>query len=136
MLGTGGNKQVYAHGENQAVGLLKPGKNASLLDEELKLLNQLDELGLPTVNASKVTVDGQPALLFDRFAQGSKDVARLSGGQVRTVGSSPLLNSRSAADLRAIRKTMVEKNIKIDDLQFLESKSVHRMRQRLRHVQI
>ena len=57
--------------------------------------------------------------MFDRFAQGSKDVVRLSRGKVRTVGSSPLLNARSAADLRAIRRTMVDNNIKINDLQFL-----------------
>lgn len=119
LLGTGGNKNVFALGENQAVGLLKPGKNLSQLDIELGMLSKLEELGLPTVNASKITVDGQPAILMDRFALGSKEVVKLKDSQVRTVGKSSLLNARSAADLRAIRKTMVEKNVKIDDLQFL-----------------
>lgn len=77
LLGRGGNKEVFAFGDKQAVGVLKPGKNPALLTEELTLLNKLDGLGLPTVKANSIKVDGDPALLFDRFAKGSKDIVRL-----------------------------------------------------------
>ncbi|MEW8693492.1 MAG: hypothetical protein AB2535_20855 [Candidatus Thiodiazotropha endolucinida] len=120
LLGSGGNKDVFAFGDSQAVGVLKPGKNPSLLTEELTLLNRLDELGLPTVNArGPMSVDGNPALLFDRFAQGSKDIVRLERGKVRTVGQSSLLNQRSIDDLTSIRNTLVEQQVKVNDLQFL-----------------
>jgi len=122
LLGQGGNKEVFAYGPDHAIGFLKPGKDASILAEELALLNRLKELGLPVVGAKRVVVEGRPALVFERFAQGSKDVVRLSRGKVRTVGSSNLLNARSISDLNAIRRTMVNKGISIDDLQFLIAK--------------
>jgi filamentous hemagglutinin len=87
------------------------------------LLKKLDDVGLPTVNAKgPVDVEGRPALVFDKFAQGSKDVVKLARGKVRIVGESPLLNQRSVEDLTAIRKTLVEKQIKVNDLQFLIGK--------------
>lgn len=83
-------------------------------------MRQLDELGLPTVNArGPVLIGDQPALIFDRFAQGSKDIVRLQDGRVRVVGESPFLNQQSVADLQEIRRTMVSGNIRINDLQFL-----------------
>jgi hypothetical protein len=111
---------VFAFGDSQAIGVLKQGKNPALLTDELTLLNKLDELGLPTVNArGPISVDGNPALIFDRFAQGSKDIVRLERGKVRTVGQSSLLNQRSVDDLTSIRNTLVEKQVKVNDLQFL-----------------
>jgi filamentous hemagglutinin len=120
LLGRGGNKDVFAYMNTEAVGILRIGKSPALLSEELSLLRQLDELGLPTVNArGPISVDGQPGLLFDRFAQGSKDIVRLQDGKIRIVGDSPLLNQRSVSDLQGIRQTMVDSKIKVDDLQFL-----------------
>lgn len=110
---------MFAYGDAHAVALVRPGKNAALLHGELALLEQLDALGLPTVNARPTRVGGQVALLMTRYAHGSKDVVRLSGGRVRVVGSSRFLNKRSVADLTSIRQTMLEKNIRINDLQFL-----------------
>ncbi|WP_229106297.1 hypothetical protein [Paenibacillus sp. 1001270B_150601_E10] len=121
-LGSGGNKDVYAYGNDEAVGVLKPGKPTVLLDDELKLLNKLDELGFPTVNARSVNVDGDPGLMFDRFAQGSKDIVRLQNGKIRIVGESSLLNQQSINDLNAIKQMMIEKKVKINDLQFLIGK--------------
>jgi hypothetical protein len=119
-LGSGGNKDVYAYGDRQAVGLLKQGKAPRLITDELGLLKQLDELGLPTVNASgPISVDGQAGMLMDRFAQGSKDIVRTIDGKVTVVGNSTLLNDQSIADLQEIRQVMVDKGVKIDDLQFL-----------------
>lgn len=89
------------------------------------MLNKLDELGLPTVNARSVTVDGKGGLMFDKFAEGSKDIVRLEKGKVRIVGDSPLLNQQSIDDLTVIRNTMVNKKIKINDLQFLIGKDGH-----------
>jgi len=123
LLGEGGNKQVFAYGEDYAIALLKPGKSATALDKEIALLNKLDDLGLPTVNARPIVVDGQPAILFDRFAQGSKDVVKLvrkgRNRKVEIVGSSHLLNARSISDLKLIRQKLIENNIRIHDLQFL-----------------
>jgi hypothetical protein len=121
-LGEGGNKQVFAVGEGKAVGILKPGKDPSGLKHEMELLNKLEQQGIPTVKARQVTVDGRPAVMFDRFQQGSKDVVRLVGDRVKSVGPSPMLNARSAADLRAIKQTMIDKKIRVDDLQFLIGK--------------
>ncbi|MNI59078.1 hypothetical protein D3C73_1142220 [compost metagenome] len=86
------------------------------------MLNKLHELGFPTVNARSVNVDGNPGLMFDRFAQGSKDIVRLQNGKIRIVGESPLLNQQSINDLNAIKQMMIEKKVKINDLQFLIGK--------------
>ena len=118
-LGSGGNKDVFAFGPDKAVGVLRDGKRAGDIEKELATLRKLDELGLPTVKARPVTVDGKPAVMYDRLAQGSKDVVRLVDDKMKTVGSSPLLNQRSVADLRAIRQTMIDKQVRVDDLQFL-----------------
>ena len=85
------------------------------------MLNKLNDLGIPTVNARGVTVDGQPGMLMDQFAQGSKDIVALQNGKVRIVGDSPLLNAQSVTDLQNIRNTMVNNSIQINDLQFLIS---------------
>jgi hypothetical protein len=120
LLGRGGNKDVYAFGDTQAVGVLRHGKNPADLNKELALLRQLEELGLPTVNArGPIKVDEQPALLFDRFAQGSKDIVRLRDRRVRIVGESSLLNEQSISDLQTIRQIIVNNKIRINDLQFL-----------------
>lgn len=121
-LGTGGNKDVYAYGEDKAIGILKPGKPEASIYDEIKLLDKLDKLGFPTVNAELVTVDGKAALMYDRYAQSSKDVVRIEKGKVRLVGESPYLNQQSINDLNKIRNLMVEKNVKIDDLQFMIGK--------------
>lgn len=118
-LGRGGNKDVYAYGDDKAVGVLHSGRPASAIDDEISMLNQLKERGLPTVNAQRIEIDGQPAILMDRFAQGSKDVVKLERGKVRIVGDSPLLNDQSVRDLQRIRSTMTTNQVKIDDLQFL-----------------
>lgn len=58
ILGRGGNKDVFAYGESQAIGVLRAG-DPLLLMAELRMLNQLEDLGLPTVNArGPVNVSG------------------------------------------------------------------------------
>ncbi len=123
LLGRGGNKDVFAYGDNQTVGVLREGKSIESLNQELSILNQLDRLGLPTVNVrGPVLIDGQPALVYEKFASGSKDVVKLKDGKIRVVGESSLLNERSVSDLKAIRQTMVDGDIRINDLQFLIAK--------------
>jgi RHS repeat-associated protein len=121
LLGSGGNKDVYAFGENQAVGILKEGKKDSLIIDELQILKKLTELGIPTVKARLASIDGNAGMMLERFAQGSKDIVKLKDGTIRTVGTSSLLNQNSINDLTSIRKLMVDNKIKIDDLQFLIS---------------
>jgi len=119
LLGSGGNKDVYAYGDNQAVGVLRNGKKPDKISGEINMLGQLQEAGIPTVNPRAINVDGKPGMIMDQFAQGSKDVVKYSDGKVRVVGNSALLNQRSIADLQSIRATMVNKKICINDLQFL-----------------
>ncbi len=121
-LGTGGNKEVFAFGADKAVGILMASKNSKLLTDELELLKKLDDLGLPTVKADLIEVDGNPALMFDRFEKGSKDVVKLVDGKIKTIGESQLLNQKSIDDLMKIKRTLIDKKIKIDDLQFLIGK--------------
>ena len=118
-LGSGGVKDVYAYGDKQAVGIVQPGKNIKVITKELDELKKLEDHGLPTVNAQLIRVDGQPAILMDRFAQGSKDVVKTIGKKPKKVGESSLLNQQSIDDLNNIRDTLIEKKIKVDDLQFL-----------------
>jgi hypothetical protein len=122
-IGSGGNKDVYAINDDQVIAVLKPGKNPTLLDDEFTLLDQLRDLGLPVVDAQPVEIDGQPAMLMDRYAQGSKDIVRTVriGGERRVVqvGGADLLNQRSIDDLQRIRTQLVNDRIRIDDLQFL-----------------
>nr|WP_240634219.1 DUF637 domain-containing protein [Pseudomonas otitidis] len=123
-LGSGGDKIVYEFGSDKVVGVLKPGKDIEKIDREISVLNKIDALGLPTVNAQKIIVDGKPAMLMDRFAQGSKEIVRNSPRMPGIIegADTSLLNSRSVSDLKSIRTILVEKQIKIDDLQFLIGK--------------
>jgi filamentous hemagglutinin len=82
-------------------------------------LTKLDELGLPTVNAKRIQIDGKPAILMDRFELGSKDMVVTVNGLPRIIGESSLLNQRSIDDLTTIKRIMIEKNVWINDLQFL-----------------
>lgn len=121
-LGSGGNKDVFevAGRDDVAIGVLKEGKSAAGLGEEIALLNELKSQGIPTVDViGRTTIQGRDAIVFRRFAQGSKDVVRLEAGKVRRVGESALLNERSIEDLRRIRSIMEDKKVKVDDLQFL-----------------
>jgi len=124
-LGSGGNKDVFvaADRDDIAIGVLKPGKSASSLDEEIELLDRLKEQGLPTADVlGTTTVDGRPAIVLRRFAEGSKTVVKLDKGKIKIVGNSTLLNQKSVEDLQRIRAMLVEKNLKVDDLQFLIAK--------------
>jgi len=120
LLGTGGNKEVFAYGDDQAVGLLQPGEPDTNLINELSLLQQLASRGLPVVQAEgPVSLVDRLGLLYERMAQGSKDVVAIKGDKARVVGDSPFLNERSRADLQKIRQMMIDENVKVDDLQFL-----------------
>ncbi|RUT46782.1 hypothetical protein EJP82_11175 [Paenibacillus anaericanus] len=48
-----------------------------------------------------ILVNGNPGLMFDKFAEGSKDIVRLQNGKIRIVGESPLLNQQSINNLNA-----------------------------------
>jgi filamentous hemagglutinin len=120
LLGRGGNKDVYVLSDTHVVGVLRSGENPAILEKEITMLRELGALGLPVLNAQgPIMVDGRPAVLYDRFVQGSKDVVKLQRNRVRIIGESSLLNEKSIADLQTIRRIMINKNIWINDLQFL-----------------
>ncbi|WP_439624849.1 hypothetical protein [Gemmata sp.] len=121
-LGKGGNKIVstVVGDETKAVGVLKAGRPAKALQEEIQQIQQLKDAGLPTVNIVGTTVVGdRPAIVMDRFALGSKKVVENVNGKPAIVGNSSLLNQRSVQDLENIKRIMIEKKVKVDDLQFL-----------------
>lgn len=64
---------------------------------------------------------------MDKYAKGSKDIVALSDKKVQVVNGmdTRLLNENSIKDLENIKKTMVDKKIKIDDLQFLIKEDGH-----------
>jgi Pretoxin HINT domain len=125
LVGEGGNKKVYAYGEGKVIGILKDGKPLSALEKEIGYLHDLEKLGLPTVKGEIIDVGGKPGIIYDRYALGSKDLVKTVNGRPTIVGDSPLLNAASAADLKAIRQTLVSGKTKIDDLQFLIGKDGH-----------
>jgi hypothetical protein len=120
--GSGSNKTVYAVAgrDDVAIGILKPGRPAAALTEEIELLKTLEAQGLATVKVLGTTVhNGRPAMVMQRYAQGSKEIVIIRHGQVRSVGQSSLLNQKSIDDLEKIRSIMQSKSVQIDDLQFL-----------------
>ncbi|MGP4716879.1 two-partner secretion domain-containing protein [Psychrobacter sp. T6-6] len=126
VIGTGGNKIVYAIDEKTVIGKLKSGKPLSALQDEAAKLQQLKDLGFPVVNARITTHDGAPAMIMDRYAQGSKDIVaynnKKNGVELIANVDTSLLNAQSARQLKLIRDKMVKEKIKIDDLQFLIGK--------------
>ena len=126
VIGTGGNKIAYAIDDKIVIAKLKSGKNIQELQKEIAMLDQLDKLGLPVVKAKITTHDGTPAIIMDRYAQGSKDIVAYNN-QTRKVEIKPnadtsLLNERSVKDLKDIKNRMINQKIRIEDLQFLIGK--------------
>ncbi|MCZ2343949.1 MAG: hypothetical protein LC104_19445 [Bacteroidales bacterium] len=127
-LGEGGNKIVSAvvGDETKAVGVLKVGKPDKALQEEIELIQDLKDAGLPTVNVVGTTViENRPAIVMDRYVLGSKSVVKTVNGKPTIVGASSILNQQSVLDLESIKRTMIDKKIKIDDLQFLIAADGH-----------
>jgi len=122
VLGEGGMKVVHAAAgfADRAIAVLKPGKALSVLEEEIGSLIGLGRAGLPVPKLYGVTeIEGRAAYVMERFGQGSKDIVKTVNGTVQVVGTSPFLNARSAEDLKKIRQIMQEKQIWVNDLQFL-----------------
>lgn len=125
-IGTGNNKIAYAVDDNTVIAKPKSIRNAEALQREIAMLDQLDKLGLPVVKAKMTTHDGTPAIIMDRYAQGSKDIVAVNNQtrkvELKSNADTSLLNERSVRDLKDIRNKMVNQKIKIDDLQFLIGK--------------
>ncbi len=136
-LGSGGVKDVFEYGEHKAIALVRRDKRQGQegwagsratyerelweLQKEVKAQTILRDQGLPTVNGQIIEVDGRPALLMDRYAQGSKDLVKTIDDrpQIKESGDASLLNQKSIDDLRDIKETMISQQIWVNDLQFL-----------------
>lgn len=102
------------------VAVAREGVTADRLDGEFSTLRKLGEMGLPVVEViGQTEVNGRPAIIMKRYAQGSKDVARTINGRVKLVGESRFLNSRSIQDLRRVKMVLEQTPLWINDLQFL-----------------
>ncbi|ADG67278.1 hypothetical protein Plim_1444 [Planctopirus limnophila DSM 3776] len=120
----GAHKEVFSVMETDkiAVGILKKGASPAILAKERALLKQLEEAGLPVMKNHEITeYNGRPAIVMDRYALGSKKIVKYNSKirDLESIGGSVLLNEKSISDLMAIKSKMMEKNIKIDELQFL-----------------
>jgi hypothetical protein len=90
------------------------------LEKELTSLIGLGKAGLPIPKIIGVTkIGSQAAYVMERFAQGSKEIVRTINGRIKIVGNSKFLNAKSVEDLKQIRKIMIDKKMRIEDLQFL-----------------
>lgn len=95
------------------------------LKEEMDDLSKLKNHGLPVVEINGLTThNGTPAIVMKKYAQGSKDIVTYSKeigayNKPLRIGDSPLLNEYTIKDLTQILNTMGNKQLKIDDLQFL-----------------
>ncbi len=129
LLGKGGNKEVYAVGNDKVVAIMQKGKPLSAIERELEMLQELQKLGLPTINARAILVDGNPAIIMDRCIQESKSIVALNKRKKKIMlvegADTSLLNKNSVSDLELIKKKMIDKKIKIDDLQFLIKEDGH-----------
>jgi hypothetical protein len=108
-LGEDGNKIAYevTGREDIAIAVLKQGKSAASIDEEIRLLNTLKEQGLPTTEVMGTTThNGQPAVVMKKYVQGSKDVVIVDDKKVKRVGDSGFLNEKSIQDLNKIKQIM------------------------------
>jgi hypothetical protein len=118
LIGRGTVKDVYAYGVDQVVAVLKPGQDPNTISTEIKKLNWLQTQGFPTVQANLATVDGHPAMVMDRYAEGSNGILES--------GSSQFLNQQSIDDLTKIRNLMNGKQkFSFNDLQFLVDRQGH-----------
>lgn len=117
-----GNKDVYAIKDepDKVIAILRTGKPGKAIQDEVRMLDELKEMGLPIVEIIEITThNGRPAIVMKRYAQISKDVVKIGNGKAKVIGNSKYLNNKSIKDLREIRDSMVRNQIKIDDLQFL-----------------
>ncbi|MDE7416480.1 MAG: hypothetical protein K2N44_09295, partial [Lachnospiraceae bacterium] len=129
LIGKGGNKEVYLFGDDKVIAITQDGKPLTSIDKEISMLRQLDELGLPVINAEKVIVDGKPGILMDRCAQDSKSIVALDKTKGKVMlkpnADTSLLNQNSIDDLTKIKQIMNNDKIKINDLQFLIKEDGH-----------
>lgn len=121
-IGSGGQKIVYALRDEPdlVISILKPITDPKVIAEEAAMLAQVEAAGLPVAkHVCQTTHGGVPAAVMRRYAEGSKTTVRNIDGCMTTVGESRHLNQRSIDDLEQIRQTMVDRGIRISDLQFL-----------------
>ncbi len=135
-------KEVYPFvGSNDALVLAvakldtldQAALNAQLL-KEVKLLDDLDFVGVPVVrfSADTVTYSGRPAYMMERMLGSSRELAKsinVNGKLVAKENSGVLsevikLNKQASLDsLGGIRSAIISADIEIQDIQFLFDKN-------------
>lgn len=152
-LGEGGQKDIYPfryefvtnNEETDEVEVFRavvgvPGPNKKHPFDpagELALLQKAGAEGLPVVSAAgpvKIMLKGKTepveGLVYQRYEFGSKDMMQLVKGEAKIKpdfdrSKLRFLNETTLDDLGKIRKTLVEKKISIDDLQFMIAEDGH-----------
>ena len=132
--GAGANKKVFIidDGNNdKVIALLREGKNVNVLNSEVEALQQLSSKGFPvveiiekTVHINPTTKIGTPAIVMKKYAKGSEQIVDVFGDEIKIIADADALKvvtDKSIDDLNAIKQMMIDKNVSIDDLQFLIS---------------
>ncbi|WP_271766890.1 hypothetical protein [Aquimarina algiphila] len=130
--GAGANKKVFVidDGNNdKVIALLREGKNVNVLNSEVEALQQLSNRGFPvveiiekTVHINPTTKIGTPAIVMKKYAKGSEQIVDVFGDEIKIIADADALKvvtDKSIDDLNAIKQMMIDKNVSIDDLQFL-----------------
>jgi hypothetical protein len=109
------------HNENLVLVVAGHKIYSEMLKNELNNYAILHYHGLPVPEILEKTklLNGKPAYIMQKYAQGSKDIVRIIGGIVTLVGTPHHLNQRSVTELKTIKQTIIDKNIRIHDIQFL-----------------
>ena len=112
---SGGYKNIYELPNNpeKVIAILKPSDEGiyefDIIIDEIRGLNELKGQGLPTVEVIEVTIhNGLPAYVMQKYVSGSKHIENPG-----------ILNQKSIEDLNLIQQLLREKDISVDDLQFL-----------------
>ena len=131
-LGSGAEKTVYSlTGNRNLVVAVQNSGSQSLIDQEINALNHRSDHRMPVVkNYGSVMVDGKPAIVLENIPGVSSRDIYIEGitgvpgdGYVTgNKGATSLLSSKSVMDLQNIRSLLMDKNIGVNDLQFLIGK--------------
>jgi len=135
-IGTGKQKNVYALQANSnlvmAVMHVDKADYFALISKEISMINMVAKWGIPVVKILGVTTSRSlPAVVMVRYAEHSKDFVAKNIGKEdpapegyrkfgeKAIKISATLSGKSIKGLLEAEKTMVEKQIRIKDLQFL-----------------
>lgn len=117
--------------DRYAVGILASDVSLAEAEGKFEALRKLKSLGFPTVSARPISVDGEPAALYDYegFVSHSSDIVKKVFDPERDrepsweiVGTSPALDGKTLDSLKRIRAGLCSKKIWLPDFDMIFTK--------------